>query len=85
MDDKMHTKWSKPVLVALEEPGNDISIDTTQAASWAMIEDWPVEDGDALDQALLVCAAVGSGKKKPEDARRAFVAAALEAGLDIKA
>ncbi len=81
----MHTKWSKPVLVALEELGNYISIETTQAASWAMIEDWPVEDGDALDQALLVCAAVGSGKKKPEDARRAFLAAALEAGLDIKA
>ncbi|PVE49837.1 DUF982 domain-containing protein [Rhizobium rhizogenes] len=81
----MYTKWSKPVLVALEEPGSYVSIETTQAASWAMIEDWPVEDGDALDQALFVCAAVGSGKKKPEDARRAFVAAALEAGLDIKA
>ncbi|MEJ8308741.1 DUF982 domain-containing protein [Agrobacterium larrymoorei] len=81
----MHTKWGKPVLVALEEPDNYISIETTQAASWAMIEDWPVEDGDALDQALLVCAAVGAGKKKPEDARRAFIAAAVEAGIDIKA
>lgn len=81
----MHRKWSKPVLVALEEPGNYISIETTQAASWAMIEDWPVEDGDALDQALLVCAAVGAGKKKPEDARRAFIAAAVEAGIDIMA
>ena len=81
----MNTKWSKPVLVALEEPGNYTSIDTTQAASWAMIEDWPVEDGDALDHALLVFADVGAGKKKPEYARRAFVAAALEAGLDIKA
>ncbi|MDD1500177.1 DUF982 domain-containing protein [Agrobacterium sp. CNPSo 3708] len=81
----MNTKWSKPVLVALEEPGNYTSIETTQAASWAMIEDWPVEEGDALDHALLVFAAVGAGKKKPEDARRAFIAAALEAGLDIKA
>jgi len=81
----MNTKWSKPVLVALEEPGNYTSIETTQAASWAMIEDWPVEEGDALEHALLVFAAVGAGKKKPEDARRAFIAAALEAGLDIKA
>ncbi|WP_113265897.1 DUF982 domain-containing protein [Agrobacterium cavarae] len=81
----MNTKWSKPVLVALEEPGNYTTIETTQAASWAMIEDWPVEEGDALDHALLVFAAVGAGKKKPEDARRAFIAAALEAGLDIKA
>ncbi len=81
----MDTKWTKPVLVALEEPGNYTSIETTQAASWAMIEDWPAEDGAALDHALLVCAAVGAGKKKPEDARRAFIAAAFEAGLDIKA
>ncbi|WP_296104260.1 DUF982 domain-containing protein [uncultured Agrobacterium sp.] len=81
----MDTKWTKPVLVALEEPGNYTSIETTQAASWAMIEDWPTEDGAALDHALLVCAAVGAGKKKPEDARRAFIAAAVEAGLDIKA
>ena len=80
----MNTLWSKPVLVAFEEPGVYVSIDTTQAASWAMIEDWPVEDGDALDQALLICAAVGAGKKKPEDARKAFIAAALQAGLDIK-
>ncbi|MFN6986208.1 MAG: DUF982 domain-containing protein, partial [Rhizobium oryzihabitans] len=26
-----------------------------------------------------------AGKKKPEDARKAFIAAAIEAGLDIKA
>ncbi|MNF08858.1 hypothetical protein D3C80_2093810 [compost metagenome] len=50
-----------------------------------MIEDWPIEDGDALDAALLVCAAVDAGRKKPEDARKAFIAAAIEAGLDIKA
>ncbi len=48
----MDKKWSKPVLVAFEEPGHYTSIDTTQAASWAMIEDWPTEDGEALDRAL---------------------------------
>lgn len=73
------------MLVAFEEPGDYTSIDTTQAASWAMIEDWPTEEGEALDRALLIFAAVGSGKKTPEDARKAFVAAAMEAGLDIKA
>ena len=44
-----------------------------------------IEDGDALDRALLICAAVDAGRKKPEDARKAFIAAAIEAGLDIKA
>ncbi|WP_320201727.1 DUF982 domain-containing protein [Agrobacterium sp. rho-13.3] len=80
----MQTPWTKPVLVALEEPGVYVSIESTQAASWALIEDWPLEDGEKLDHALLVFAAVGAGKKKPEDARKAFVDAAVEAGLDIK-
>jgi len=81
----MNTRWQKPVLIAFETPGDYTSIETTQAASWAMIEDWPIEDGDALDAALLVCAAVDAGRKKPEDALKAFIAAAIEAGLDIKA
>jgi hypothetical protein len=80
----MQTPWKKPVLVALEEPGVYVSIESTQAASWALIEDWPEEDGDKLDRALLVFAAVDAGKKKPEDARQAFIEAALEAGLDVK-
>ena len=80
----MQTPWKKPVLVALEEPGVYVSIESTQAASWALIEDWPEEDGEKLDRALLVFAAVDAGKKKPEDARQAFIEAALEAGLDVK-
>ncbi|CUX43477.1 hypothetical protein AGR6A_Cc60491 [Agrobacterium sp. NCPPB 925] len=59
----MNTRWQKPVLIAFETPGDYTSIETTQAASWALIEDWPIEDGDALDKALLVCAAVDAGKK----------------------
>ncbi|MBB3657101.1 hypothetical protein FHX15_002329 [Rhizobium sp. BK650] len=81
---RMQAPWSKPVLIALDEPGQYVTIDTTQAASWAMIEDWPIEDGAALDQALLVCADVIKGKRTGEDARKAFIAAAAEAGLDIK-
>ena len=56
-------------------------VETTQAAAWAMIEDWPLEDGTALDRALAVCAAVDAGRRKPEDARQAFVEAAREAGV----
>ncbi|WP_164737487.1 DUF982 domain-containing protein [Rhizobium fabae] len=81
----MRAPWSKPVLIALEEPGQYVTIDNTQAASWAMIEDWPTEDGSALDQALLICADVIKGKRTGEDACKAFIAAAVEAGLDIKA
>jgi hypothetical protein len=83
-DDLTQVPWAKPVLLAVEEPGVYVTIDTTQAASWAMIEDWPTEDGPALDKALLVCADVIKGKRTNDDARLAFIAAAVEAGIDIQ-
>ncbi|WP_137131808.1 DUF982 domain-containing protein [Rhizobium sp. FY34] len=81
----MNTPWNKPVVVHLGEPPVETVIETTQAAAWAMIEDWPMEDGVALDRALEVCAAVDARKRKPEDARLAFVQAATEAGILIRA
>jgi Protein of unknown function (DUF982) len=80
----MHTPWKKPVVVSLGEPPVETTIETTQAAAWAMIEDWPMEDGTALDRALEICAAVDAGKRKPEDARNAFVQAATEAAILIR-
>lgn len=80
----MSKPWTQPVTLALGEEGEDVTIDSTEAASWAMIEDWPLEEGPALDKALLVCMDVVAGKKSDEDARRAFLAAALEAGITIR-
>jgi hypothetical protein len=76
--------WSKPVFLALEGPGKFTRIADATEASWALIEDWPLEDGAALDRALLVCAAVAEGKKSPEEARRAFLFAAAEAGIQVR-
>ncbi|WJH40355.1 DUF982 domain-containing protein [Aliirhizobium terrae] len=80
----MNTPWKKPVVVLIGEPPEEAVIETTQGAAWAMIEDWPVEDGTLLDRALAICAAVDAGKRKPEDARQAFVEAAKEAGVLIR-
>lgn len=80
----MNTPWKKPVTLALAEDGGNVTIDSTEAASWALIEDWPTEEGAALDRALLVCAAVAEGKKGDEEARKAFIEAALEAGIRIQ-
>jgi hypothetical protein len=80
----METPWKQPVTLALEGPDNYVTIATTQAASWAMIEDWPEEDGPALDRALLICAEVKQGKRTDEEARKAFLAAAIEAGIAIR-
>ncbi len=50
-----------------------------------LIEDWPLEDGPELDKALVIFEAVLKGKKAPEAARLAFIAAAMEAGIEVKA
>ena len=80
----MTKEWNKGVTLALDGPGQYRTISTLQEASWALIEDWPIEEGDALDKALLVFEAVMKGKKPVEAARLAFIAAAVEAGIDIK-
>ncbi|NTF43048.1 MULTISPECIES: DUF982 domain-containing protein [Rhizobium] len=77
-------KWSKAVTIALEKPDEWVVIDTTQAASWALIEDWPLEEAPALDHALSVCADVISGKRTPEQARLAFIKAVKEAEIPMK-
>lgn len=82
----MSKTWNKPVILhGIGEDGEDVVVDSSQAASWALIEDWPEEDGEALDKALLVLAAVAQGKAKEDDGRTALIAAALEAGVKITA
>lgn len=80
----MSLTWTKPVTLALEGPGKFTTIRTLQEATWALIEDWPLEDGPALDRALTVIEAALKGKKKPEDARMAFIAAAREAQIEMR-
>jgi hypothetical protein len=80
----MNVPWKTPVTLMLGEPPAETVVATTQAAAWAMIEDWPIEDGTALDRALAIVAAVDAGKRKPEEAREAFVAAAQEAGILVE-
>lgn len=80
----MSNNWNKAVTLALEAPGKFTTISNVQEASWALIEDWPIEDGEALNRALLVIEAVIKGKKPAEQARLAFIAAAQEAQIEIK-
>ena len=80
----MSERWNKGVTLALEGPDKFTTISTLQQASWALIEDWPTEDGEALDRALLIIEAALKGRKTPEQARMAFIAAAHEAQIEIR-
>ncbi|WP_438749179.1 DUF982 domain-containing protein [Pararhizobium sp. O133] len=79
----MDQPWTRSVTLALEGPGKYVTISNTTEASWAMIEDWPLDDAPALDRALDICAQVVEGKRPSEDARRAFLAAAAEAEIEV--
>jgi hypothetical protein len=81
---RMEKPWTKSVTLALEGPGKYVTIANTTEASWAMIEDWPLDDAPALNRALDICAAVVEGKMPVEDARKAFIAAAAEAEIHIQ-
>ncbi|URK88079.1 DUF982 domain-containing protein [Rhizobium sp. RCAM05350] len=80
----MEKPWTKSVTLALEGPGKYVTISNTTEASWAMIEDWPLDDAPALDRALGICAEVVEGKRPAEDARKAFLAAAVEAEIAVQ-
>lgn len=80
----MDISWNKGVTLALEAPGTFTTIGNLQQASWALIEDWPLEEGEALDRALLVIEAAIKGRKTAEQARLAFIAAAHEAGIEVR-
>ncbi len=67
------------ILHGIGEDGEDVVVDSSQGASWALIRGLAQEDGEALDKALLVLAAVAQGKAKEDDGRKALIAAALEA------
>src|SRR6218665_1961210 len=55
--------WNKGVTLALEGPGKFTTIKTVQEASWALIEDWPTTDGEALDKVPLTLDPLPKHKK----------------------
>ena len=82
----MTKTWSKPVILhGIGEEGEDVVVDSSLGASWALIEDWPEEESEVLDKTLLVLGAVAQGKAKEEDGRKALISAAMAAGVKFTA
>lgn len=79
----MEKPWAKSVTIDFGGEAGTVTISNTTQASWALIEDWPLDEAPALDRALDICSQVIEGRMKPEEARKAFIAAAMEAELPI--
>lgn len=79
-----HGDWRNPVIVDLGGRGRFAIITNALDAANCMSEEWPVDGGATVDEAVLVCLDAILGKASAEDSRDAFLEAAREAGLYVK-
>lgn len=82
MDQK---RWTAPVTVFTGKPGKMRLIASTADAGEFLLLRWPKEPGPAHLAAREACLAVLDGEQPPGFAREAFVAAAVEADILVKA
>ncbi|MGY5801445.1 DUF982 domain-containing protein [Rhizobium hainanense] len=72
-----------PIRVVRGHSGETRSVDTADEVWKTLLDDWPSEEGDCFLSALLICIDVQRGERAPEEARLAFIAAAVEAGVPL--
>jgi hypothetical protein len=71
--------WGKTIVVFLH--GNPHPIGSSVDALDTLLAQWPIADGQKYLLALEVCGEVTRGEKAENQARSAFILAAVEAGL----
>ncbi|KQV65119.1 DUF982 domain-containing protein [Rhizobium sp. Root1220] len=73
----------KPVGLARKGRSRYLVINSTFDAARALLHDWPFDDGEAYFDAVKACLDTITAGLPAVEARKAFVLAALEAGLVI--
>lgn len=79
-----HGDWNNPVILELGGAGHFAIITNALDAANCMSEEWPLNSGPAVDEAVLVCLDAVLGKASAEEARDAFLEAVREAGLSVR-
>jgi hypothetical protein len=83
--DAMHDPFFKsPVTVETTNAGDFRTLVSVAEAAIFLMERWPAEHGPRYRAALQACTSGLATAELVEDARRAFLAAAEEAGLRVK-
>lgn len=82
MDQK---RWNTVVTVQIGRVGKLRAISSTEEAAEFLQTRWPVDGGQAHTHARIACLAVLDGHATTEQARDAFIAAAEEAGILVRA
>ncbi len=70
--------WSGPVYVRIGH-GSSETIDNAGSALRFLTLRWPTERGEKYNLACIVCANALERRASPEEAKEAFIAAAIEA------
>lgn len=74
-------RFDRPVTVFTDPAGGQTVISDVRSCGNFLLRRWPSKRGDKRRSALRACSDVTSGKRPPETARLAFIAAAREAGI----
>jgi hypothetical protein len=77
-------RWEEPVTFETQRLGQYRTITSTAEAARVLVEEWPIETGKELKRAKAACLAALAGKGDPDEARKAFLRAAKEAGVFIR-
>lgn len=80
----MYGTWQRPVSIQLQRLGELRAINSSSEALDCLLTDWPVEDDQAHQDALIICRSAIEGNSNPELARDAFIVAAYEAHIYMK-
>ena len=79
----MTGKWTKPITLKVPTAQKYHTIYSTADAAFVLMHLWPSPTGPKHLRAREVCLAVLSGEMPPNEARKAFLAAADEAKVFI--
>lgn len=77
--------WDEPVTIEPLTLGRYQSVSSAAEAARILLEEWPVDEGEAYLAAKAACLLALEDKATPENARGAFLAAAIEAGRFVRA
>lgn len=76
--------WDNPVTIETLTLGRYRTVSNTAEAARVLLEEWPVDEGEAFVAAKTLCLAVMEGAADPEEARKAFLIAADEADVFVR-
>jgi hypothetical protein len=77
------TAWKPAITVEDSETGTRRTVRTVRQAQTVLHRNWPDTSGSRYRLAETVCEEALHGGKQADDARKAFIAAAIEAHLHL--